>query len=217
MNPMTRMAGALALTLAAGAVFQFAATPALAATPAAATAPASPKLHATMRELWQGHAETTREYALAVKAGDAAAEKKSADAVVANAKKIADAVGSFYGEAAGKKMLELLAGHWGGVKALTDAQKAGDTAAVSKAMQDLSANADEIAKFLSGANPNLPESAVKGLLVTHAAHHQALTGEIMKGDTAAAAKTWAAMQAHMNTIADALSDGIAKQFPAKAT
>jgi hypothetical protein len=24
------------------------------------------------------------------------------------------------------------------------------------------------------------------------------------------------MQAHMNTIADALSDGIAKQFPAKA-
>jgi len=217
MNPMTRMAGALALTLAAGAVFQFAATPALAATPAAATAPASPKLHATMRELWQGHAETTREYALAVKAGDAAAEKKSADAVVANAKKIADAVGSFYGEAAGKKMLELLAGHWGGVKALTDAQKAGDTAAVSKAMQDLSANADEIAKFLSGANPNLPESAVKGLLVTHAAHHQALTGEIMKGDTAAAAKTWTAMQAHMNTIADALSDGIAKQFPAKAT
>lgn len=217
MNPMTRMAGALALTLAAGAVFQFAATPALAATPAAATAPASPKLHATMRELWQGHAETTREYALAVKADDAAAEKKSADAVVANAKKIADAVGSFYGEAAGKKMLELLAGHWGGVKALTDAQKAGDTAAVSKAMQDLSANADEIAKFLSGANPNLPESAVKGLLVTHAAHHQALTGEIMKGDTAAAAKTWTAMQAHMNTIADALSDGIAKQFPAKAT
>ena len=39
----------------------------------------------------------------------------------------------------------------------------------------------------------------------------------MKGDTAAAAKTWAAMQAHMNTLADALSDGIAKQFPTKAT
>jgi hypothetical protein len=38
----------------------------------------------------------------------------------------------------------------------------------------------------------------------------------MKGDTANAAKTWSAMQAHMNTIADALSDGIAKQFPQKA-
>ena len=36
-------------------------------------------------------------------------------------------------------------------------------------MQDLTANADAIAKFLSSANPNLPESAVKGLLMTHAA------------------------------------------------
>jgi hypothetical protein len=215
MKPVKILAGALALAFAAGITSLFTATPATAA-PETAAAPASPKLHATMRELWQGHAQTTREYALAVKAGDAAAEKTSADAVVANAKKIADAVGSFYGDAAGKKTLELLAGHWAGVKALTDAQKKGDAAAVTKAMSDLSTNADAIAKFFSGANPNLPESAVKGLFVTHAAHHQMLTGEIMKGDTAGAAKTWSTMQAHMNTIADALSDGIAKQFPQKA-
>jgi len=216
MKPMKMLVGACALTLAAAVAAPLTAPVAFAA-PAAAAAAASPKLHATMRELWQGHADTTREYAMAVKAGDAAAEKKATDAVVANAKKIADAVGSFYGDAAGKKTLELLAGHWGGVKALTDAQKAGDTAGVTKAMQDLSSNADDIAKFFSGANPNLPESAVKGLFVTHAAHHQMLTGQIMKGDTAGAAKTWSAMQAHMNTIADALSDGIAKQFPAKAS
>jgi L-fucose isomerase-like protein len=216
MNPMKMLIGACALTFAAALAAPLTAPVAFAAPAAETAARASPKLHATMRELWQGHADTTREYALAVKAGDAAAEKKSADAVVANAKKIADAVGSFYGDAAGKKMLELLAGHWGAVKALTDAQKKNDTAGVNKAMSDMAANADEIAKFLSGANPNLPESAVKGLMVAHAGHHQQLTGEIMKGDKAAADKTWAAMQAHMNTIADALSDGIAKQFPAKA-
>lgn len=214
MKPMQLAAGALALAFAATTAL-FMASSAFAASETAAT-PAAPKLHAAMRELWQGHADTTRDYALAVKAGDAAAEKKAADAVVANATKIADAVGSFYGDAAGKKMLELLAGHWTGVKSLTDAQKKGDTAGVTKAMSDLSTNADAIAKFLSGANPNLPESAVKGLLVAHAAHHQTLTGEIMKGDTANAAKTWSAMQAHMNTLADALSDGIAKQFPQKA-
>jgi L-fucose isomerase-like protein len=212
---MRIMFGACALMLATAVAAPLTSTVTFAA-PADGAAPASPKLHATMRELWQGHADTTRGYAMAVKAGDAAAEKKSADAVVANAKKIADAVGSFYGDAAGKKTLELLAGHWGGVKALTDAQKKHDAAGVSKAMTDLATNADDIAKFFSGANPNLPESAVKGLFVMHAGHHQALTGEIMKGDTAAAARTWAAMQAHMNTIADALSDGIAKQFPAKA-
>lgn len=216
MKPMRMLVGACALTLAAAVAAPISMTVAYAAPAADAAAPASPKLHAAMRELWQGHADTTREYALAVKAGDAAAEKKSADAVVANAKKIADAVGSFYGDAAGKKMLELLAGHWGAVKALTDAQKANDKAGVDKAMNDMAANADEIAKFLSGANPNLPADAVKGLLVAHAGHHLALTGEIMQGDKAAAAKTWSAMQAHMNTLADALSDGIAKQFPAKA-
>jgi hypothetical protein len=216
MKPARIVICAFALTLAAAAAPMFMSTEAF-AEPAAAAAPAAPKLHAAMRELWQGHAETTREYALAVKAGDAAAEKKATDAVVANAKKIADAVGGFYGDAAGKKMFELLAGHWGGVKALTDAAKSGDSAASAKAMQDLGANADEIATFLSGANPNLPADAVKGLLVTHAGHHAALVGEIMKGDNAAAAKTWTAMQAHMNTIADALSDAIAKQFPAKAT
>jgi hypothetical protein len=31
----------------------------------------------------------------------------------------------------------------------------------------------------------------------------------------AEAKTWAAMSAHMYVIADALADGIAKQFPDK--
>jgi len=217
MNAHPTLVGALALTFALVAA-PWAATTSQAApaTTAPATAPAAPKLHAAMRELWQGHAATTRDYADAVKAGDAAGAKKAADAVVGNAKKIADAVGGFYGDAAGKRMLELLAGHWAGVKALTDAGKAGDGAAGAKAMQDLAANADAIAKFLSAANPNLPESAVKGLLVTHAGHHANLIGDIMKGDAAAAAKTWSAMQAHMDTIADALADGIAKQFPAKA-
>jgi len=210
------VAGALALALmiAGSAGLALVAHPARADAPAAV--PAAPKLHAAMRSLWQGHVEATRAYALAVKANDAKAAKKAGDDVVTDAKQIADAVGGFYGDAAGKRMLELLAGHWGGVKALTDAGKAGDGAAGAKAMQDLAANADAIAKFLSAANPNLPESAVKGLLVTHAGHHANLIGDIMKGDAAAAAKTWSAMQAHMDTIADALADGIAKQFPAKA-
>ncbi len=94
MKPMRIVVGAIALTLAAAAAPMLTSTQAIAA-PAAADAPAAPKLHAAMRALWQGHAETTREYALAVKAGDAAAEKKAADAVVANAKQIADAVAQF--------------------------------------------------------------------------------------------------------------------------
>ncbi len=208
-------AGALALTFAMSTPL-LAASPAPAATPAS-TAPAAPKLHAAMRGLWQGHIQHTRAYAMAVKSGDTAAAKKAGDDVVANAKQISDAVAGFYGADAGKRMLELLAGHWGAVKAMTDAEKAGDTSASAKAMQDATANANDIAKFLSGANPNLPEDAVRGLMMTHVGHHSAQIGEIMKGDSKAETTTWTAMQSHMNTLADALSDGIAKQFPAKAT
>ena len=191
----------------------------MAAAPAAASAaaPVAPKLHDAMRTLWQGHIERTRAYAVAVEAGDKAAAAKAAAEVAANAKDIANAVGGFYGKDAGARMFDLLAGHWGGVKALTDARHAGDAAAADKAMHDLDTNASDIAKFLSGANPNLPYDAVRGLLMGHVAHHSEQIAAIMKGDKAAEARSWDAMQTHMTTLADALSGGIAKQFPAKAT
>ncbi len=208
------------LILAGAVAFAAGALPLL-PTNAHADAPAAmaqaPKLHAAMRSLWQGHVEHTRAYALAVKAGDAAAANRAGDDVVTNAKQIADAVAGFYGADAGKQMLELLAGHWGGVKAYTDAVHAGNTAARDQAMRDLGSNGAAIAKFLAGANPNLPEDAVRGLLTAHVGHHAAQIGEIMQGDMKAEATTWAAMRKHMDTLADALSDGIAKQFPAKAT
>lgn len=40
--------------------------------------------------------------------------------------------------------------------------------------------------------------------------------QIMTGDTAAEARTWIAMQAHMDVIADALAGAIARQFPDQA-
>lgn len=205
---------------AAFALAALACVPALADAREAATetaAPAAPKLHAALRGLWQGHVQETRAYAIAAKANDASAADAAAKRVVANATQIADAVGGFYGDAAGKQMLQLLAGHWGGVKALTDADRKADAAAKQKAMDDLVANGEAIATFLSGANPNLGKDAVLGLLTTHVGHHAAQVDEIMRGDTQAEAKTWTAMQAHMNVLADTLAAAIAKQFPDKAT
>ena len=185
--------------------------------PAAAAADvAAPGLQAAMRDLWHGHAVHTRDYALAMHADDQAAADAAAEAVVANAVQISDAVAGFYGEPAGDRMLELLAGHWGAVKALTDAGDDGDTAARNKAIADLTANAGAIATFLAGANPNLPEDAVRGLLVAHGGHHIQQVQQVMAGNMAADADTWVAMQAHMDVIADALASAIARQFPDKA-
>jgi hypothetical protein len=177
---------------------------------------AAPNLQAALRDLWHGHIVHARDYAIAVHAGNKADASKAADAVVANAHQISDAVAGFYGKAGGDRMMELLGGHWGAVKALTDTRAAKDDAGATKAMSDLTANAGEIAKFLAGANPNLPEDTVRGLLLAHGAHHSSQIDLVLKDDAAGEATEWTAMQAHMDMIADALAGAIAKQFPEKA-
>lgn len=212
----------LACSLALGLVLAASAPVALAheagAMPASASSSATaPKLHQAMRSLWQGHVTHTTAYTAAVKSGNKAAARKAADEVVANAKQIADAIAGFYGRPAGEQMLKLLAGHWSGVKAYADATHNGDTAGQQKAMQDLAGNATAIAKFLSGANPNLPEATVDSLMMMHVSDHQMHINAVMAGNKTAAAKALDHMRAHMNTIADALAGAIAKQFPSKAS
>lgn len=192
------------------------ADPAPAARTAAAAAPAAPKLQAALRTLWQDHVTRTRDYALAVKAGDARRSATAEQAVVANAKQLADAVAGFYGAAAGERQLALLAGHWNAVKALTQAQRASDSAALSRARQALTRNAGELADFLSGANPYLPRDTVNALLVAHGGHHMDQVSRIMRGDAAGEQATTKAMRTHMDTIADAMAAALARQFPHKA-
>ena len=171
---------------------------------------------AVLRDLWVEHVFWIRNYATASAAHDAKQQAVAADQVVANARAISGAVGSFYGQPAGERMLALLAGHWGAVKDYSDATfVAKDAKAQQAATTRLIDNAKAIAAFLAKANPNLPEATLVGLLSAHGAHHIAQVQQLSTGDYAAEAKTWAAMRAHMFTIADALGDALAKQVPAR--
>jgi hypothetical protein len=188
------------------------------ATAAASTTAISAKQAATqaaLRDLWVEHVFWIRNYVVASKAGNAAEQKVASDQVVANATAIAGAVAGFYGKPAGDQLLGLLAGHWGAVKDYSDATFAKDAKAQAAASTALMANAKTLAAFLAKANPNLPEATLVSLLSAHGAHHMAQAQEFAAGDYAAEAKTWAAMRAHMYTIADALTDALAKQFPQK--
>lgn len=218
MNKPSLAAGALALTLSLGLAAGMPAVAADSTTQASAVAQATsaPGLHNAMRALWHEHIVQTRAYAQAVHAADRAAAEQAVDGAVANAKQIADAVAGFYGAPAGEQMLGLLAGHWQGVKDLTDATEAADKAAVGAAGDELQSNADAIATFLSGANPNLPHDAVYGLMMAHIGFHAAQIKEIAGNDTAAEAQTWVGMQKHMDSFSDGLSDAIAAQFPDQA-
>lgn len=177
-------------------------------------APASVSKHVAtnqaLRDLWSQHAYWVRNYVVASVDKNTVARGVAEKQVVENAKAIAAAIVPFYGQAGGDQLLKLLAGHWGAVKAYSDAtEKAGR----DKAVGELNANAGEIAKFLSKANPFLKEDAVLGVLAAHGGHHVQQIDQLKAGDYAAEAQTWEAMRTHMYTLADVLTDALAKQFP----
>lgn len=170
---------------------------------------------AALRDLWVGHAFWVRNVVVETLRGNKAGASAAEQEVVANAKEIAGAIEPFYGKAASEKLFGLLADHYGAVKQYLDAANEGSKAKQDAAMKVLTANVDEIAAFLSGANPNLPYETLKSLLLAHGGHHIQQLQQIKAKQYAEEAKTWSAMKGHMYVIADALTGALAKQFPEK--
>jgi hypothetical protein len=189
----------------------------------AADAPGSPMsakavtTQAAERDLWLGHIFWVREVARGLAEKNQAAADFAEKQAVANAKGIAGSIEPFYGKAATDQLFKLLAGHYTAIKSHATATVAGDAAGAKKALGELTSNANEIARFLAGANPNLPEATLKSLLAAHGGHHVQQNQQLVARDFAAEARTWDAMKTHIYTLSDALVGGIARQFPDKFT
>jgi hypothetical protein len=181
-----------------------------------AQAPAPARVNETgaaLRDLWVGHVFWVRNVVVSTLAGNQPAAAAAEHEVVANAKQIAAGIEPYYGKGASERLFGLLAGHYGAVKRYLDATVAGSTDRQDAALTTLSGNASEIARFLSGANPNLPFDALNGLLLAHGGHHVQQIQQVHGKQYAEEAQTWDAMKRHMYVIADALAAAIAKQFP----
>jgi hypothetical protein len=181
-----------------------------------AQAPAPAKVNETgaaLRDLWVGHVFWVRNVVVSTFAGNQPAAAAAEREVVANAKQIAVAIEPYYGKAASEKLFGLLAGHYGAVKQYLEATVAGNKGKQHVAFKSLSANAAEIARCLSGANPNLPFDTLNGLLLAHGGHHVQQIQQVQSRLYAEEAQTWEAMKRHMYVIADALAGAIGKQFP----
>ncbi|SMF42988.1 hypothetical protein [Pseudogulbenkiania subflava] len=176
----------------------------------------SPKISQTqvaLRDLWSGHIFWVRNVALETLAHDKSGAAAAEQEVVANAKQIAASIQPFYGQAASDKLFTLLAGHYGAVKQYLIATGKGSKSGQDSANKAMAANVDEIAAFLSSANPYLPKETLQGLLLAHGGHHVQQIQELKDKDYRQEAHTWEAMKQHMNVIADALGGALAKQFP----
>ena len=105
-----------------------------------------------MRKLWEDHVTWTRLAVISLTTGSA-----DTDATVArllrNQTDIGNAVKPFYGRAAGAGLTRLLREHITIAADLIAAAKAGNQPAVAAAQKRWNTNAEQIARFLSGANP----------------------------------------------------------------
>jgi hypothetical protein len=179
----------------------------------AASAKAS-RLREDMRKLWSDHVIWTRQYIVAAIDGSPDANA-AATRLLKNQDDIGGAVVGFYGKDAGDKLTGLLKQHILIVVDLIAAAKADDQAKYTATDQLWKKNGEEIADFLSQANPNWPKATLANMM---AAHLATTTKEVVARlnkkwdeDTAAFDEVYT----HILHMSDALSDGIIMQFPQK--
>lgn len=171
------------------------------------------QLTLVLRDRWVGHIFWLRGVSLAViESNDAAMEVAELQAA-ANADSIAASIEPYYGTAAKEAFAGLLADHYKWVKTYLAATVSSNPSMQATATQSLASNAEEIAEFLSEANPHLLKDELQSLLLAHGGHHIQQIQQIWAGNFASEAETWAGMKAHVYRIADVTAEALTKQFP----
>lgn len=116
-----------------------------------------------MRKLWSDHVIWTREYIVAAIEGSPDVNA-AATRLLKNQDDIGGAVAGFYGKDAGEKLTGLLKQHIMIAVDLIAAAKANDQAKYTATDQQWKKNGEEIADFLSQANPNWPKMTMTATL-----------------------------------------------------
>jgi hypothetical protein len=187
---------------------------AIAAAVPATAAPMDPaQLRLDMRKLWEDHITWTRVYIISVGAGlgdkDAATQR-----LLQNQVDIGNAIKPFYGDDAGNKLTALLKEHILGAADLLAAAKANDQAKVATQKARWYRNGDDIAAFLSTANPkNWPLADMKAQMKMHLDVTLQEALDRFAGKYAEDVKDYDRVHEHILGLADALTSGIVAQYP----
>jgi len=172
------------------------------------------ELGMAMRKLWEDHITYTRNFIISTLANleDAG---KIAERLLKNQDDIGDAIKPVYGAEAGTKLSALLRDHILIAGEVVKAAMAGNAAGLEAANKKWTANADDIAMFLSGANPNWTRASLKDMLDKHLEYTTQEVVSRLKKDWAADIEAYDKGHVHMLMFADMLTHGILKQFPDK--
>jgi len=211
MNPMIKPFVVLAAVSVIGSA---AGTPATSTSSAGAVSPSSVELQTAMRKLWADHVLWTRQYIVSTVLNDPSAQAASVR-LLKNQEDIGNAVVPYYGAAAGAKLTDLLKQHILIAVDLVSAAKGGNAAKQADADRRWHRNAADIATFLSGANPNWRRQTLLDMLNRHLALTTQEAVNRLQHKWNDDVSNFDAIFSQSMMMADALSAGIIKQFPAK--
>jgi hypothetical protein len=171
-------------------------------------------LKLAMRRLWAYHVIYTRTYIISAIAALQDAQATAAR-LLRNQDEIGNAIVPFYGKAAGDQLASLLREHIMIAVDLVDAAKTGNKEKLANADKRWKNNANQIAAFLASANPNWPQKEVTDLLSLHLklTTEEAVARLAMKWEEDI--NKFDEIFTEIMVLADALSDGIVKQYPDK--
>ncbi len=171
-------------------------------------------LRQAMRRLWMDHTVYTRLYIVSAVAEIPDAET-IAGRLLRNQEDIGNAIVPYYGKDAGKKLTELLKQHIVIAVEVVGAAKSGDKKKFAESDKKWIANADDIAAFLSSANPNWPKKDAADLLHLHLKLIREFVTARLNKNYAEDVKKLDEYFTEGMLIADTLSEGVIKQFPNK--
>ncbi len=174
--------------------------------------------HDAMRKLWEDHIVWTRQFIIsaATLSTDLPDRGPTTDRLLANQSGIGNAIKPFYGDSAGEALTGLLREHILTAAQLVAAAKAGDAIGLEAASGAWYANADEIATFLSSANPDhWPLDEMKAMMRSHLDLTLAEAVARLQGRYADDIAAYEEVHAEILQMADMLSSGLIRQFPAK--
>lgn len=174
----------------------------------------SDALKIAMRKLWEDHITWTRIYLNSAILG-AGNSNVILNRLLKNQEDIGNAVKSYYVEDAGNKLTALLKEHISGAGELLKAAKANDQAALNSANDNWYKNGEQIADFLSGANPNWPKDQMRAMMKDHLDLTKQEAVDMLGKKTEESVVDYDKIHDQILQMSDMLSDGIAKQFPDK--
>lgn len=172
------------------------------------------QLRSSMHKLWEDHITWTRNVILNIMDGLPGTDQAVAR-LLRNQDDIGNAIKPVYGEAAGNELTRLLREHITEAADLLKAAKAGNNAAFNDVNKKWFANADEIAVFLSKANPNWKLDDMKKMMHNHLTYTTEEAVARQKKDYSGDVKAYDKVHVEILSMADMLTDGIVKQFPSK--